>query len=76
MLLDREVDYVTAMVRSIGVVAQHPVMMLGWAALIAVLLLLAMIPAFFGLLVVLPWLGHASWHLYAALRDEGALAER
>ncbi len=76
MLLDREVDYVTAMVRSIGVVAQYPVMMLGWAALIAVLLLLAMIPAFFGLLVVLPWLGHASWHLYAALRDEGALAER
>ncbi|WP_299559468.1 DUF2189 domain-containing protein [uncultured Sulfitobacter sp.] len=73
MLLDREVDYVTAMIRSISVVAQYPMMMLGWAVLIAFLLILAMVPAFFGLLVVLPWLGHSSWHVYAALRDGGAL---
>ncbi len=68
MLLDREVDYVTAMMRSLSTVANHPVPMLAWAALIAILLLLAMLPAFFGLLVVLPWLGHASWHVYAALK--------
>lgn len=69
LLLDREVDYVTAMLRSIAVVAAHPVLMIGWAAMIAVLLALAMVPAFLGLLVVLPWLGHASWHIYAQMRD-------
>ena len=68
MLLDREVDYVTAMIGSIGMVVAHPVAMLAWAALIAGLLFVAMLPVFLGLLVVLPWLGHASWHVYAALK--------
>lgn len=68
MLLDREVDYVTAMIGSFKVVSAHPLVMIGWAAFIAVMLVLAMVPAFLGLLVVLPWLGHASWHVYAALR--------
>ncbi|MGJ8597992.1 DUF2189 domain-containing protein [Sulfitobacter sp.] len=69
LLLDREVDYVTAMLRSISIVIANPVVMIGWAAMIAVLLFLAMLPAFLGLLVVLPWLGHASWHVYAGMRD-------
>lgn len=64
MLLDREVDFVTAMLTSLGVVARNPVVMLGWGLLIAVLLFAAMLPAFLGLFVVLPLLGHASWHLY------------
>lgn len=68
LLLDREVDYVTAMITSFGVVAANPVVMLAWAAFIAVVLILAMIPAFLGLIIVLPWLGHASWHVYAALK--------
>lgn len=70
MLLDREVDYVTAMLRSIGLVAANPVLMVGWAGVIAVLLMLAMVPAFLGLFIVLPWLGHTSWHVYAALRAD------
>ncbi|UWR20948.1 DUF2189 domain-containing protein [Sulfitobacter sp. S190] len=69
MLLDRDVDYVTAMIRSVGMVIEHPLSMLGWAAFIAVMLLLAMVPGFVGLMLVLPWLGHASWHVYAGLRD-------
>jgi uncharacterized membrane protein len=69
MLLDREVDYVTAMLRSIATVIAHPVAMLGWAAFIAAALLLAMVPLFLGLLLVLPWLGHASWHVYALLKQ-------
>ncbi|WP_299414552.1 DUF2189 domain-containing protein [uncultured Sulfitobacter sp.] len=68
MLLDREVDYVTALLTSIGVVRANVGVMLAWAVFIAVLLLLAMLPAFLGLLVVLPWLGHTSWHVYAGLR--------
>ncbi|MEO1178888.1 MAG: DUF2189 domain-containing protein, partial [Pseudomonadota bacterium] len=67
MLLDREVDYVTAMLRSINVVSANPVPMLIWAAVIAMSMFVAMIPGFLGLIVVLPWLGHASWHLYRLL---------
>ncbi len=64
MLLDREVDFVTAMLTSFALVRTNPVLMLGWGALIAVLVFAGMATLFFGLLVVLPVLGHASWHLY------------
>ncbi|HSG57439.1 MAG TPA: DUF2189 domain-containing protein, partial [Paracoccaceae bacterium] len=64
MLLDREVDFVTAMIVSFQTVAQNPLPMLAWAALIAALTFLALIPAFLGLFLVLPLLGHATWHLY------------
>lgn len=66
MLLDREVDFVTAMLTSLEVVQTSPAVMLGWGALISVALFLAMVPWFLGLLIVLPVLGHASWHLYRA----------
>ncbi len=64
LLLDREVDFVTAMIASFQTVRQNPVPMLAWAALIAGLTFLAMIPGFLGLFLVLPVLGHGSWHLY------------
>lgn len=69
MLLDREVDFVTAMLTSMAVVRRNPGVMLGWGVLIAVLLFAGMLPAFLGLLVVLPLLGHASWHLYTRALD-------
>jgi uncharacterized membrane protein len=64
LLLEREVDFVTAMLLSFRAVKQNFGSMLLWAAIIAVLTVLAMIPMFLGLLVVLPVLGHATWHLY------------
>ena len=64
LLLDREVDFVSAMVLSVKTVRKNPVSMTVWAAVIALGLLLAMIPMFLGLFVVLPVLGHATWHLY------------
>ena len=64
MLLDREVDFVTAMLTSFALVRENPRVMLGWGGLIAVCLFLGMIPGFLGLFVVLPLFGHASWHLY------------
>ncbi len=67
MLLDREVDLVTAMITSVKAVTASPAVMLGWAALIAATLFVSMIPAFLGLFVTLPLLGHASWHLYRRL---------
>lgn len=72
MLLDRDVDFVTAMLTSIDVVRASPVVMLAWGAFIAAALFLAMLPGFLGLLIVLPVLGHASWHLYRAAVSWGA----
>ena len=64
LVLDRDVDFVTAMITSVKAVAANPVPMAFFAAIIAVLLFLSAITAFIGLLVVLPVLGHATWHLY------------
>ena len=64
LLLDREVDFVTAMITSFQVVTANPVPMLAWAAFIVALTFVAMLPAFLGLFLVLPLLGHATWHLY------------
>jgi uncharacterized membrane protein len=38
--------------------------MLGWGIFVGTLLAVAILPMFLGLVVVLPWLGHATWHLY------------
>lgn len=67
LLLDREVDFITAMITSFKTVKESPVIMLAWGGAIAVVTILSMLPAFLGLLVVLPVLGHASWHLYRRL---------
>ncbi|WP_317054939.1 DUF2189 domain-containing protein [Roseovarius rhodophyticola] len=72
LLLDREVDFVTAMITSVQVVLQNPVPMIVWGIVIAVLTFLAMLPAFLGLFVVLPLLGHATWHLYRLIVEAGA----
>ena len=72
LLLDREVDFVTAMITSFKYVMAHPVVMLSWALLIAALTFAAMIPWFLGLFLVLPLLGHATWHLYRLLAEEDA----
>jgi len=64
LLLDREVDFITAMIASWSLVLANPRIMLIWAVLIAVSLFVGMATAFLGLFVVLPVLGHAIWHLY------------
>ena len=64
LLLEREVDFVTAMILSVRTVRANLPVMLVWAGIIAALTVLALLPWFLGLIVVLPVLGHASWHLY------------
>ena len=64
LLLDRDVDFVTAMVTSVRAVVTSPIPMIGWAAVIVVVLIVSAIPYFLGLVVTLPVLGHATWHLY------------
>lgn len=64
LLLDRDVDFITAMITSLRAVAASPVVMLGWAAVIVALTAMALLPYLMGLLLILPILGHTTWHLY------------
>ena len=64
LLLDRDADFITAMITSVKTVLANPLVMLSWGGFIGLLLMLSFIPLFLGLLVVLPVLGHASWHIY------------
>jgi uncharacterized membrane protein len=64
LLLDRDVGAVEAVLTSLRVVARNPVMMALWGLIVAALLLIGSLPLFFGLAVVVPVLGHATWHLY------------
>lgn len=64
MLVDREVDFLSAIFFSVAAVRSNPVVMIFWGAVIAVSLFVAMLPLFLGLFLALPVLGHATWHLY------------
>lgn len=66
MILDRPTDAISAGLTSVRLVLTQPGPMLLWGALITVLVALAMLPAFAGLLVIGPVVGHASWHAYRA----------
>lgn len=67
MMLDRDVGIADAVVTSLRAVAKNPVQMAAWGIIVAVLLALGSIPLLLGLTVVMPLLGHASWHLYRKL---------
>ena len=69
LLLEREVDFVTAMITSFKQVQLNFFPMLFWGVFIAIALAISMLPAFLGLFVTLPLFGHASWHLYSAIRE-------
>ena len=64
LLLDRDVGAATALLTSVRAVALNPVVMAAWGLIVAALLVLGSLPAFIGLAVVMPVLGHATWHLY------------
>jgi len=64
MLVDKHVDFISAIIVSFRVVRSNFIVMLVWAAFVAVALFAAMLPLFLGLFVVLPILAHATWHLY------------
>lgn len=66
MLLDRPTDAITAMLTSFRLVLSQPGVMLLWGALLTLIIVLAMLPGFAGLLVAGPVVGHASWHAYRA----------
>lgn len=67
LLLDRNVDFITAIITSVKAVRQNAMPMLLWGVLVVLAMIVAMAPGFLGLLFILPILGHATWHLYQRL---------
>ncbi|TXC65704.1 DUF2189 domain-containing protein [Piscinibacter aquaticus] len=76
LLLDREIGVLAAVFTSWRVVMDNPVPMALWAALIMALTLVGMASVMLGLVIVVPWLAHASWHAYRDLVDTSGLPER
>lgn len=64
LLLDRKASATDAILTSFRVIARSPLTLIVWGCIVAGLLLAGSVPAFLGLAVVVPWLGHATWHLY------------
>jgi uncharacterized membrane protein len=64
LMLDRHASAIDAIRTSVRAVIKNPVAMATWGVIVAALLILGSLPAFVGLAVVLPVLGHATWHLY------------
>ncbi len=69
LLVDRDVDFVSAMLTSVRLVLANPFVMLVWAAIIGAALGLSLATGLLGLFVALPVLGHASWALYRRAVD-------
>ncbi len=69
MIMDKKVDTVTAVVTSVNTVLHNKKAMLVWAACIFLSVLLSFITAFIALIVLLPLLGHATWHAYKETID-------
>lgn len=76
LLLDRDVGAYEAVHASVRAVAANPLEMAAWGVIVAVLLALGSLPVFAGLIVVLPILGHATWHLYRKVIEPAPGAAR
>lgn len=70
LLLEKEIDFITAMITSVKTVLESPLVMLTWGALVGALTLLSVAPAMIGVIFIFPVLGHISWHLYRRLVSE------
>jgi uncharacterized membrane protein len=64
LLLDRDVDFVTAMLTSLRVVIANPAQMLAWALIIALFIVASICTGLLGFLITMPALGHGTWHIY------------
>jgi uncharacterized membrane protein len=68
MLLDQRVDALTAMGTSTAMVWNNLRPMLAWGAIVLALFLLSVVTGLLALIIVFPWLGHATWHAYKDMR--------
>ncbi len=67
LLADQDIDFITAMITSVRCVKTNSLHMIAWAVLIGLMVLFSILTGLIALFVVLPVLGHASWHLYRRL---------
>jgi uncharacterized membrane protein len=67
LLLDRDVGAVVAVLTSVRATLKNPMIIAVWGLIVAALLLIGSLPLFVGLAVVMPVLGHSTWHLYRKL---------
>ncbi|MEO0678257.1 MAG: DUF2189 domain-containing protein, partial [Pseudomonadota bacterium] len=72
LLVDRDIDIVTAIITSVRATIDNQSALAGWAVTVAVATIVAMLPLFLGMVLVFPVLGHASWHLYRAMIPKDA----
>jgi uncharacterized membrane protein len=71
MLVDREVDFLGAIIVSVRAVRANRFVMVAWASILSLVMLVSLLPMFLGLLVAMPVLGHATWHLYRRVVPAG-----
>jgi len=64
LLVDREIDFATAMTSSVRAVTRNPLPMVVWAAIIGLGIIAAFVTVFIALPLILPVLGHGTWHMY------------
>jgi uncharacterized membrane protein len=67
MIMDRQIDAISAGLLSIRACLQNTTTMLVWGAFITIIVTISMLPYFLGLLIAGPVLGHATWHAYRAI---------
>ena len=75
MMLDRKTDFVTAVLTSLTAVRVNKGVMLLWAALIAIFTGIGLLTFYLGLAIVLPLIGHATWHAYRDIVESGDLEQ-
>lgn len=75
MIMDKKVDMVTAIITSINAVLRNKVAMLVWASIIVSFVVIGMLTALIGLVILLPLIGHATWHAYQETIDSSAWPE-
>lgn len=75
MIMDRKVDMITAVVTSVNAVLHNKKTMLLWASLIVLSLVISFATALLGLAILLPLIGHATWHAYQETIDTSAWPE-
>jgi uncharacterized membrane protein len=69
MIMDRDVDAITAVITSINAVLKNKAVMVVWGLLIVILILIGIATLFIGFAILLPIVGHASWHAYREVID-------
>lgn len=73
LMLDRHASATDAMLTSVRAVAQNPIPMAAWGLIVTTMLMAGTIPFFLGLTIVIPMLGHATWHLYRKVVEPVAM---